>query len=224
MAQTNLFDPFNWLTSLQRSLKEYVEDFIDQYVLDAFHQPIGLDVYEVVMDFSEAAAMAEKMPLEKSIIHLEIDQITNELMGYGDGIVREYVDDNGDIREEEGQKHRVNFDVGTWSSDRSGGSTSRLSMYEMLTGAFHGPKATYNMVGATQGVKIVSWLGGRFIQETINDIPVFRTVDAELIVDVFSRKEVGPTTVVTDIDFNDGIYIGDELIVDAIPELPPLQP
>jgi hypothetical protein len=84
-----------------------------------------------------------------------------------------------------------------WASDQSGGSTSRLIAYEILDKAFGGEMAKRKCMEATQGVELISFMGGRFVMDSINDIRIFRIVNAELVVRVYSRKD-GSALIVPD--------------------------
>lgn len=163
-------------------------------VAESVSPSVGLDVYQVVFDYPMAVDEAVKSNFEKTIIHLEIDDVENMGLGFGSNIVKETYNP-GDVSnpattvESEARSHRVNFDVGVWASDQSGGSTSRLVTYEMLDKAFGGQFAKQKCMDATQGVEIISFQGGRFVVDTINDIRVFRIVNCELVVRVYSRKD-----------------------------------
>jgi hypothetical protein len=218
--QTYVYDEKSWLVTLTRSLREYIEDSIDDYVRNNLNQPSGLDVYEIVFDFPSASEMEKKMPLSKSIIHLIVDDIDNQKLGFGSDVVNWYIveDEKEGVYEEEAVSHVVNFDVGIWTTDKTGGSTARLMIYQMLHHLFYRPAAQEDLKAKTQGVDVMRFSGGRFIQETINDITVFRLIDSELIVKIFSRTILKPSTEVTGFDLNGGIFVDDEVIVDTVPE------
>lgn len=192
------YDPTSWVTSMQRALKDYILAEVDAAV--GTNQ--GLDAFDVVFDYPTSLATAIAADFQKTIIHLEIDDIENIKLGFGTDIVDSVytpsdVSNPATVVESEARCHKVNFDVGTWASDQSGGSTSRLVAYEILDKAFGGEFARKKCMDATQGVEIVSFMGGRFLVDTINDIRVFRMVNSELVVRVYSRKD-GEALIVPD--------------------------
>lgn len=201
------FDPLQWVSSLQRSLKEYIEDEINNAVTDGAlptPNPIGLQAFDVILDFPVSAEGARSADFPKTIIHLEIDDIENRKLGFGTDIVQaEYVEGDVDtpatLVEKEAMGHIVNFDVGVWASDLSGGSSSRLLAYEILERIFGGNLAREKCATATGGVEILTFDGGRFVPDVINDIRVFRIVDCTLRVRVYSRKDSGDLIVADEI-------------------------
>lgn len=222
MPQTNLYDGRTWLETLFRSVEEFIKTGIDNYIKNG-STPVGLWAYDVVMDFPTAAEPAEKLPFKKddkpvTLIHLAIDEIQNVPLGMGDGTYAEAVvegdDENaGEVYPEEAEGHEVNFDIGIWATDASGGSSSRLAAYQMLNSLLGGPSAQDFFHARTGGVEIRSFNGGRFLMETVNDLRLYRVVDSELVVRVFSRKIVIPQVLVDDIDQTQGLTVGDEIIV-----------
>jgi hypothetical protein len=155
-------------------LKEYVED------------NLNLDAYDVVFDYSPAELTAQKLPLAKSVIHFAIDDIQNPDIGYGATTV-EAIDANT-LTPSELLKHDVNFDVGMWASASTGGSTARLVVYQHLVRLFQGKGAYDRCMEATDGVEIISFNGGRFYTDRINDLEIYRIVGAELVVRCYSAE------------------------------------
>lgn len=187
------FTPENWLVSLFGSLKDYVAGEIDAAILSPTNVPSGHLAYDVVMDFPASAALPGQPELEKTIIHFAIDDIDNMRIGLGENQfdvieVDPTVDDPGTVQGHEGMFHYVNFDVGVWASDKSGGSTSRLRAYQMLNDILGTDIARKKCFAVTEGVEIRSFASGRFVVETLGDIRVFRIVGAELVVRVVSRS------------------------------------
>lgn len=199
------FDAQKWVTTMQRSLKDYILAEVDASVSDnAVPTPnnVGSDVFDVVFDYPPSAAGATDADLAKTIIHLEIDDIENIPLGIGRNVVADVytagdIDTAATLVEREAHCHKVNFDVGVWASDTSGGSTSRLLAYEILDKIFTGDMARVKCMSTTQGVEIISFQGGRFVIDTLNDVRVFRIVGSELVVRVYSRKD-GNTLIVPD--------------------------
>jgi hypothetical protein len=194
--QVNTYDPENFLVTLKRTLKEYAANGFQNSVKDDQGNSIGLDVYEVVFEFPSTIDVLERVPFDKVLIHFEIDDIVNEVLGFGDNIFRDNFNDIDDtIRPQEGKMHRVNFDVGIWSSDRAGGTTQRLRAYQVLENLFHGARASKALWNASThgdgGIEILQFTGGRFITERVGDVVTYRSIDGQLEVRVFSRTPMG---------------------------------
>lgn len=186
------FDPDNWLTTLHRALASYTKLKINQFILDNTSAPSGLEAYDVVMDWPDADDPAKTIALEKTVIHFVADDIANTKLGFGNDIVNAVEVLNPAptpdyVQWQSGRVHEVNYDVGVWASDKSGGSTSRLAAYEMLDKIFGSDQARRDFRTATQGVEIRRFTGGSFITDRINDVRVFRVIDCELVLRVFSR-------------------------------------
>jgi hypothetical protein len=199
-----VFDPQQWVVSLFRTLKDYVLDEIDG------------DVFEVVFEFPAANSAPELMPNEKALIHFSIDDIENRTFGFGHNVVKETIiepagGNPGTVQGHEAGCHYVNFDVGIWAADFSGGVTVRLQGYQALMSLFYGAAAFKKL--RERGVEIVSYNGGRFITERINDVPIFRTIDSELVVRVYSERLLVPDGYVESIEQEPGLTIDGEIIV-----------
>lgn len=194
------FSPDAWMTSLIDSLQDYVSSEIDNYIIDPNGFPIGLHVYEVVMEYVEADDLPITAEFDKTIIHFDVDDSDNKPIGMGTGETSstEAVQPDGStlVTSWEARSHVVNFDVGVWATDISGGPTSRTRAYEMLDYILNGQAAKQRCFDATGGVEIRFYNSGRFVKETINDIRVFRMVGAELEVRVFSRNVAATETIV----------------------------
>jgi hypothetical protein len=189
---TTTFSPDEWLVSLFGSLTDYINAEIDQSVMVGL-DPQGLRAYEVVMDFPDADSLPEGAEFNRTIIHFGIDDIETRQLGFGPGIVNSEITDGtdlvaGTVSDQEAKSHVANFDVGIWASDESGGITSRLRAYQLLDKLFNGMIAKTRCWDFTEGVEIRFYNGGRFVNETINDVRVFRAVGMELEVRVYSRQ------------------------------------
>jgi hypothetical protein len=187
-----VYDPENWLESMTRCLKEYAEEEFHQSVRDDDGNFIGNQVYEIIMEFPETEDILKLMPMAKTIIHFEIDDLQNNILGFGEGHHRLNYDEFLRLIEpQEAVIHEIDLDVGVWSSPRSGGTTARLRAYQIVKNLFEGALATQRLMEATDngdgGVEIIELTGGRFIQDTVNDISLFRVIDCSLKVRVFSR-------------------------------------
>jgi len=207
------FDPEKWLESMIRELKTYVGAGINNSVLNPSQVPVGLynpttnpnGPYELVMEFPTPESMRTKVPLPRTMVHLEIDAIDNNLLGFGDGIFRTNYDSGSQTASPQAAgSHHVNFDVGIWSSDKSGGTTARLRMYQLLNTLFHGKLAQLAFDAQADGgdgrIEILNFSGGRFITETINDVVTYRTVEGVLELRVFSRTPMAHTVDVPTIE------------------------
>jgi len=193
------FDPDNWMTSLHRALEEYVRNEIDEYV-QAAGNPVGLQVYEIVFDFPDSAEIAKESELPKTIIHFAVDDVDNIRLGFGNNFTNSVEEDRVEpasdlIRYHEGNGHVVNFDVGVWASDQSGGSTARLIVYQMLYKLF-GTQLGKEKLRESIDVEIQRFNGGRFIIDKINDVRVFRIIDCEMVARVYSRTIGDPLVIV----------------------------
>jgi len=187
VTQTNTYDPEQWLLSTMRALKEYAEDNFN-------------DAYEIVMEYPGTEEMFKKMPLVKTLVHFEIDVIDERRLGFGDNIGEWNYDDTTDpahpvAQPQEAAIHVINFDVGAWATDRSGGTTSRARVKQTLGLLFQGKIAQENLDAAVNDgdgrIEIVNYTGGRFLTDRINDVDVYRIVDCSLDVRVFSRTPKG---------------------------------
>jgi hypothetical protein len=165
------------------------------------------------MQYPSTELINSMVPGSKTVIHFEMDAIEPTLLGMGKRFeeIRDPV--NHTSTRQMLKMARVNFDVGIWSWDRSGGTTSRMRAYQILENAFNGYKAQEaldNNVDNGKGrIEIISFTGGRFLVDTIDDVPVYRAVGGTLEVRVFIREplpnEVGPT--IEGIDQNENLTI-----------------
>lgn len=197
------FNPDKWLTSLMRSLTTYVETKLNL-----------TDVYELRFEWPMADELAEKMPFSLTILHFEIDDPQLVPFGLGDNVVDGVYDELGGTLEEwEAHCHEVDINVGVWASVSSGGPSARLEARQDLDTLFVGPAAREACMTITDGVEIMNFSGGQFVNDVINDQPVFRVVDAVLRVRVYSRTKKVPVSFINEIDQSPGIEIDGTVIV-----------
>jgi hypothetical protein len=197
------FNPDKWATSLFESLKEYVDDNIHE-------------VYDVVMGYPDADSVASLMPLPKTMIHFEIDDPRQVPFGFGDNVVnRIYNEGAGTVEEWEAHCHEVRIEVGVWASVESGGVSARLEARQDLDGLFNGPSARESLMTHTNGVELLAFTGGQFVTDRINDLPVFRIVDMELRVRVFSRTKKVPIPFIDEVDQSPGLVIDDNVTING---------
>ena len=177
------YDPEHHLESTVRELQSYVLD------------NINTRIYQVVMEFPGAMIDAMKMPMRKTIIHFGIDAQDDRFM-WADPMTEE---DNGDgtVTPRWAAEHRLNFDVGIWASDDSGGTTSRMRAAQILHSLFGYPASITNLRASSDGgdgtLDIIRYSGGMSAQDRVNDIRLYRMVNGELEIRVFSRS---PATLV----------------------------
>jgi hypothetical protein len=208
-----VYDPENFMESTIRCLKDYAVSGFNSSV-QAGGNPVGDQVYEVVMEFPGPSIDAKTMPMEKTIVHFEVDAVDDALLGMGDNIFsRIYDPATHVVYEKEAGMHLFSFDVGVWASDRSGGTTARLRARSVLRNLFHGPRAIEALKAATDGgdggLEIMNWTGGRFLTERINDMDVYRMVDNTLELRVFSRTptDLPPAPAIEEITTSPGLTI-----------------
>jgi hypothetical protein len=202
MTQT-LFDPEIWLETTVRGIKDYVQAALDP------------NVYDVVMEFPGAALDENNsMPMRKTIVHFEIDDIVDSPVSMGDEPMELNYDATAHtIDPQWAAMHVINFDVGVWASDASGGTTSRMRVRQILFDLFGRPHGITKLRQATDGgdgaIEILKYSGGAFTVDSISDVRVFRMINGELEVRVFSRtkrtNEIAPA--IEEIDQAPGLTI-----------------
>jgi len=209
VTQGNVYNPEQWLLSTTRALKEYAETFFNS-------------AYEIIMEYPGTEVVLKMMPLEKTLVHFEIDTIEERPLGFGRSIGDWNYDDTTDpahptANPQEARVHVINFDVGIWSTDRSGGTTARARAKQILSLLFLGGLAQDNLdaaVNAGDGrIEILTFTGGRFLTDRINDVDVYRMVDCNLNIRVYSRTpkfEVPVETV-------DEVIQDENLDIDGVP-------
>lgn len=174
------FDPNDWLPTMTRSLQSYVTS-----------QFQDTDLVSVEMSFPNTRDWTKDNPLDKSIIHFEQDDEQSPLWGFGSiGTLEDgpsNTDDDPTVVFVEAHKHHVNFDVGVWCSAQLGGATRRMELVGLLKNLFGPAGARVALQDATGGLWVVSFDGGSMAMDWINDIPLWRAMDMQLIVECFSR-------------------------------------
>jgi hypothetical protein len=219
------FDPEQWLETATRGLKDYTEKGFYESVVDDGFNWVGDQVYEIVMEYPSTDKLARLLPVAKTVIHFEIDDIDDRMLGMGEGIFRwNYDPIRASVSPQDASEHRINWDVGIWASDRSGGLTARLRAYQTLKNLFQGPIAIDALRDATMSyvdgeaescLEIIDFSGGRFYTDSVNDITTYRLINCSLLIRVFSRT---PKTV--EIPTIEEITIIPELIIDDNLQLP----
>lgn len=194
------YNPEDWLETLTRAINDYAEEGFKNSVLDPDNNPVGDSVYDVVMEFPSTEDILKRVPLKKTLIHFEIDNIENLQLGFsgrGETIVKwNYDPALQQVIPQEGVEHRVNFDVGIWTSDRAGGKTQRLRAYQNLIRLFQGMLAFDDLKDATTrtdagnfdgALEIYNFTSGRFLTELVNDVVLYRMIDCTLVIRCYSR-------------------------------------
>ena len=179
------YNPDLWATTMWRALKTYIDGIVDE------------DIYSVVLGYPTAKDLDQLLPLKKTIIHFDIEDMPERPLGLGDNYVDAAFDDtappDGQMVEYwEAHYHEVLFDIGVWASAESGGVTSRLEARTLLTKLFTGTTAYEACMTVTDGVHIHRFTGGRNLVDGFGDIPLWRMVDIALTIQVFSRTKVPP--------------------------------
>jgi hypothetical protein len=187
------YNPDKYLTSAFRELKAYV---LAQLGLSG----AVLDPYEVIMSYPDSQTVADKMPLTKTLIHFDIDDETRMFLGLGDNVLDTVINEGDETIEEwEAGLHEIVLNVGVWASVQSGGVSARLEARQDLDRMFNGPDARKRLMAASDGIEILSFTGGMFVNDLINDMPVFRVVDMALRLRVFSRYKKVPIAYIDDV-------------------------
>lgn len=202
------YDPENFLVSLTRAIKAYVIWGMNAFLGSGVvynSQTNTSGVIDVIMEYPPAGVEVYTTPLPRSILHFEIDSVDGELVGFGNNIFKETYDEvEKFLIQQEGSAHRVNFDVGIWTSDKSGGTTMRLMMRQALDQIFLGVKARNNFKLAVDNgngsPEILSFSGGGFIVENLNDVKTYRMIDCTLELRCYSRSKADVSDAVPTIE------------------------
>lgn len=197
----------DWLERTQRAIIGYLSEVL----------LVGSQTYKIVSGFPADDLFRQRMPLDDVLIHVDIDDIQNPIFGFGDNVIvgfNQYdIPNQYEVTEVEAQQHVVNFDLGVWATERAGGETARLKVYQRLTHALAGTEA-YSTFAERTGVQIQSFDGGQFIMETINDIKVWRVAGMTLVVQVFNKRFRSPVPYIESIASDGVLHIDDTVIVD----------
>lgn len=176
------YDPEKWFETVSRTLKEYVE------------ANINTRVYSVVMEFPGSIVDSEKLPMKKTLIHFELDALDSAPIGMGDNAFAENYDATDQtITPQYAAMQVFTYDVGVWASDASGGVTQRMrarQALEFLFGINNGgiERLREFSDGGDGMLEIVSFTGGRFVLDrSANDTRLYRMVDCQLVLRVYSR-------------------------------------
>ena len=202
---TYAYDPDNWLVSTHRSIQKWVYDQLQA-------QAPFTDDITVEMSFPDTSAWRIGMPLDKILVHFEQDSEDDPPLGFGQPGV-EVIDDTTDpdnptSQFQEAARHDLNFDVGVWVSAEMGGATKRMEVVQALKNLFTSVYGMRQFNVDTDGLNIVSFVGGRNIIDRINDVPVWRAMDMMLVVRVFSRHlPAEPVTVPTGTEQSENLTI-----------------
>jgi hypothetical protein len=199
-------NPDQWLTTFFRALGSYVATNL--------RPP---EVYDVRFSFPDARDLADLTPFPNTIVHFEIDDVAHPWFGFGDNIVEEEIDMvAGTYRGYEALCYIVNLDVGIWCSARAGGVTQRMVTFEKLHKLLDGAER-YLWIREHLGMEILSFEGGQFIVEEINDIAVHRTVGMTLRVRVYARNIGEAVMYIDEIGQIQNLEIRDNLFIDGLP-------
>ena len=179
------YDPERWLETTIRGISTYLHN--------GLNPDPDYENYKVVQEFPGSLYDAEKLPLTYTTVHVTVDAIIERPVI---GIIEDNFDPlTHTIDPQEARQHDINFDVGIWSSDRSGGTTARMRARQTLTNLFGGTMGIAKFREATDmgdgGVTIRTFQGGHNVTERLNDIDVYRMVGIELEVRVYSRSPKG---------------------------------
>jgi len=212
-----VYNPEQFLESTLRVLKEYLENEFQRAVNNG-QSYVGTEAYEIVSEFPGPDLDTRKMPMQKTIVHFEVDDIQSDLLGFGDNVfAHTYDDTTGEITGRTGEVHLINFDIGIWASDASGGTTARMRAKQILQNCLGGARGIVKLRNFSDGgdgaLEIVGYSGGRFVMDRINDMQVFRMIESTLVVRVYSRVPLdddmtGPA--ITDIEVDPLVWIEDD--------------
>lgn len=193
------YDPDLWLESLTRALKSFCEARINDP-----------DV-SIEMSFPDTANWTKETPLDKAIVHFEIDDIQNPTLGFGEPGVdsRDDIGNGGTIVRLEAVQHLVNFDVGVWVPAQLGGATKRMELVRKVTTMFGSVNGKQDFNTSTEGLWPVSYEGGQNVLDRINDIPLWRAMGMTLVVRAFERVTPDPGTQIEGFGTEPNIVIDD---------------
>lgn len=188
------YDPINWFVSAPRQIEAWVTAKLQE--IDAL-----TDNVKVEMSFPDTSQWKKATPLDKVLVHFELDRTEDPILGFGIPGVGTYDEDEETWQLDEASMHDLNFDVGVWVSAEMGGASKRREAMQALKNLF-GPAGSRLLFNADTGMNIVSFAGGRDIIDRINDVPVWRGFDMTLVVRVFGRHPGEPIQVPLDIEQN----------------------
>jgi hypothetical protein len=180
------FDPIDWLVSVTRALEDYIKAALD------------LDFYEVEMSYPDPEQLVKPNPAQKVLVHVERDDVSSPEWAFGVQGVDEWSDPehlSGTFRVLEAHRRVVNFDIGVWATADAGGETMRMRAVQLLHDLFgpNGSRQAFNF--DTGGITVTSFDGGSDVTDRISDVPVWRTIDMTLVLEVFSKSTPEPLVV-----------------------------
>lgn len=198
----------DWLEGAIRALKGFLNEVLN----------VGTASYEIITGFPPDEIFGDRrMPLENVLIHVDIDDINNPIFGFGDTVLLNESQYDFPTANEmtpvEAQQHVINYDIGIWATEKAGGDTARLRVYQRLTHSLSGTEA-YKIFATKTGTQIRNFYGGHFIVDTINDIKVWRVANVTLSVVLFNKRYASPVPYIQTITSDGAIHIDDTVIVD----------
>lgn len=170
-----VYDPDNWLVSATRVLGSYVTTVLADPDTD------------VEMSFPDTSRWTKESPLAKALVHFEMDDAHDPVLGFGVPGVDVFDDAANTFSLHEAAMHELNFDVGVWCSSEAGGATKRMELVQVLKNIFGTASGRIALNEATGGLNVISFTGGGNHLDRPNDLPVWRAMNMTLIVRVFSR-------------------------------------
>lgn len=177
---TTVYDPENWLVSVTRAIGAYTLDAL-QAIPEIDHD------IQVEMSFPDTRDWTKETPLSKALVHFELDDEDDPILGFGTPGVSVLDLDAGTETIIEAALHLLNYDVGIWVSAEMGGTTKRMQIKQALKNLFATVTGRLAFNAATEGLWIVSFDGGSDVLDRVNDIPVWRTTGMTMIVKAFSK-------------------------------------
>jgi hypothetical protein len=201
-VQVTRFDPDAWMTSTIRAFEEYIKTGLNQ------------SWYDVRFSYPPADFVRDRVPLAKTLIHFEIEDMPETKLGFGEGVVNQRYDPVAQTVEKwHATPQEVRLSVGIWSSAESGGETTRMEAREDLSKLLSGPVAKGKMMEATDGVELLSFTGGRNLTDTINDSTVWRMVDMEVRLRVYQRTKAPVVGSIEQVEQEPGVEIDESVII-----------
>lgn len=195
-----IYDPTDYVSSVSRVIRAYVKDQL-------LGNPVIDDVVDVEMSFPDTRSWTKASPLPRALVHFELDDDPPMVLGFGVPQTQDDQDDDTAIISEPGY-HRLNFDVGIWTSPQSGGTTMRAKLRSALYAIFGPAGARRAFNTATQGLVVGSYGGGGDVLDRVNDLPIYRTAQIELIVVAFSKHvNAEPVSLITSYDQLEELYV-----------------
>lgn len=183
------YDPDDFLLSSLRSLGSYISETLNDP-----------DV-RVEQSFPDTSTWTKETPLAQSIIHLDKDDVSPQVLGFGIPGKDVFTDEDNDTVEDHVERQEaflveITYDVGIWVSTEMGGVTTRAELHQALISMFGSPGGRIALNEATGGINVVSFHGGRDQLDRVNDLPVWRVLDLNLIIRVIGRNRSEPVQLI----------------------------